>query len=147
MKKDIFSSQTRELFINRFEANLGYWVIKNRWWIIMATILVVFCTGSGIRFLTFNPDLRVFFSMENPQLQALEALENIYTKSDNVLFVLAPKNGNVFTRKTLGMVEELTQASWKMPYSSRVDSITNFQHTWSQEDDLFVEDLVRNAGR
>jgi predicted RND superfamily exporter protein len=89
--------------------------------------------------------MRVFFSDENPQLKALDALENTYTKNENVLFVVAPKNGDVFTRATLAAIEELTEASWKMPYSSRVDSITNFQHTRAEEDDLIVEDLVTDA--
>ena len=31
------------------------------------------------------------------------------------------------------------------PFSIRVDSITNFQHTRSVGDDLFVADLVSNA--
>ena len=70
-------------------------------------------TGSGLQFLTFNSDLRVFFSKENPQLQALEDLENTYTKSDNIVFVLEPKEGNVFTRETLGAVEKLTDRAWQ----------------------------------
>ena len=78
-------------------------------------------------------------------MQALEAFENTYTKDNNVFFVIAPKNGNVFTRETLAAVKELTEASWKMPHSSRVDSIANFQHTRAEEDDLIVEDLVQNT--
>ena len=51
----------------------------------------------------------------------------------------------VFTRETLSALEELTEASWQLPFSSRVNSITNFQHTRVDEDDLIVEDLVQNA--
>jgi predicted RND superfamily exporter protein len=125
-----------------FERALGEWVVKNRWLIIFATLMLVAAAGSGARFLTINNDTRVFFSKENPQLQALEALENTYNKSDNVLFVVEPEDGNVFTPKTLQAVIELTDHSWQLPYSSRVDSITNFQHTEVEEDDLIVEDLV-----
>ncbi|MHC4088333.1 MAG: efflux RND transporter permease subunit [Planctomycetota bacterium] len=128
-----------------FEAAFGKWVVKHRWWIIIATILVVVAASSGMRFLTVNNDTRVFFSEDNPQLQALEALENTFSKDNNVLFAIAPKDGNVFTGKTLAVVEELTEASWQMPYSRRVDSITNFQHTRAEEDDLIVEDLVEDA--
>ena len=56
-----------------FETAFGKWVVKHRWLIIIATILVVFVASSGMRFLTVNNDMRVFFSKENPQLQALEA--------------------------------------------------------------------------
>ncbi len=128
-----------------FEDVFGRWVVKNRWWVIIATILILVTAASGIRFLTINNDTRVFFSEENPQLQALEALENTYNKIDNVLFVIEPQDGNVFTKETLAAVAELTEGSWQLPYSNRVDSISNFQYTEVEEDDLIVEDLVQNA--
>ncbi|NQT83575.1 MMPL family transporter [bacterium] len=131
--------------MNRFKTAFGKWVVKYRWWIIVGTILVVLTAGSGVRFLKISNDTRAFFSEKNPQLQAFEALENTYTKDQIVLFAIAPKDGNVFTRETLAAVEELTEASWQMPYSSRVDSITNFQHTRAEEDDLIVEDLIQNG--
>ena len=131
--------------MSKFERIYGQWVVEHRWWIILATVIIVAASASGTRFLTINNDTRVFFSEKNPQLQALEALENTYSKDNNILFAVAPKNENVFTRSTLAAVEELTQASWQMPYSSRVDSLSNFQHTRAEEDDLIVEDLVQNA--
>ena len=72
-----------------------------RWWLIIITILLVAIIASGARFLTFDNDVRMYFSEENPQLTALEALENTYSKDENVLFVLAPKSKNVFTRESL----------------------------------------------
>jgi len=124
---------------------LGEWVIRLRWLIIPATLLVVAAAASGGRFLSFSTDYRVFFSKENPQLNAFEALQNTYTKNDNAMIVIAPKSGGVFTRETLAVVEETTRAAWQIPYSTRVDSITNFQHTWADGDDLVVEDLVIDA--
>jgi len=131
--------------MKQLEASIAQWVIKRRWWLIAATLLIAAAAGYGIHDLTFNNDLRVFFSKENPQLQALETLENTYNKIDNIYFVLAPKDSNVFTRKTLAAIEDITKSAWQIPYSSRVDSITNFQHTRSAGDELIVEDLVREA--
>ncbi len=127
------------------EEKIGNWVIRRRWWIILLTLVLVGLFGAGVRNLSFSNDSRVFFSDENPQLMALEALENTYTRDDNVLIVLAPGDGNVFTPRTLAAVERLTEACWKIPNSSRVDSITNFQHTRAEADDLVVESLVENA--
>ncbi len=120
-------------------------VIRFRWWIILSTLVLVLSAASGARFLGFSTDYRVFFSEDNPQLVAFETLQNTYTKNDNVMFAVEPKDGKVFTPQTLAIVEELTQASWKIPYSLRVDSITNFQYTWSEGDDLVVQDLIENA--
>ncbi len=126
-------------------ARLGKQVIRFRWLIILVSIGITMAAGSGGRFLGFSTDYRVFFGDDNPQLQAFELLQNTYTKNDNVLFAIAPKNGKVFSRKTLAVVEELTQAAWQIPYSLRVDSVTNFQHSWADGDELIVENLVNNA--
>ncbi|MGB6290326.1 MAG: MMPL family transporter [Desulfobulbales bacterium] len=131
--------------MKKLEVSMAQWIIKYRWWLMSACLVITAVSGSGLRHLTFENDLRAFFSEENPQLQALEALENTYNKIDNVYFTLAPKNGNVFTRETLAAVEDLTEASWLIPYSSRVDSITNFQHTRGADDELLVENLVPDA--
>ena len=131
--------------MQRLASNLGPWVVKYRWWIILATVVTVAFISSGMRFLSFNMDNRVFFSKDNPQLTALETLENTYVKNYNVFFVLEPKGGDVFERQALAALEELSEASWQIPYSSRVDSITNYQHTRAEKDDLIVESLVEDA--
>ncbi|MES9814459.1 MAG: MMPL family transporter [Candidatus Thiodiazotropha sp.] len=117
-------------------------VLNNRLLVIFLAVAISLLMGSGIQHLAFSNDYRMFFSEENPQLKAFEQLQNTYTKNDNVLFVIAPRDGKVFTRETLSAVAELTKESWQIPYSLRVDSITNFQHTHAEGDDLIVEDLV-----
>jgi predicted RND superfamily exporter protein len=118
------------------------WILDWRYAVLLVTVMVVVFTASGARLLTFKTDYRVFFSADNPQLRAFEELQNTYTKTDNVLFVLAPKDGRVFTPATLESVRWLTEASWQIPYSLRVDSLTNYQHTRAEDDDLIVADLV-----
>ena len=131
--------------MSHFEATFARWVVKLRWVIIPVSLLLVFVATTGIRHLYFTTSYQIFFSEDNPQRMAFEAQENIYTKNDNVMIVLAPDNGDVFTRDTLAAIEELTEQAWQVPYSSRVDSVTNFQHTQAEGDDLTVRDLVRNA--
>ncbi|MDH3970975.1 MAG: MMPL family transporter [Gammaproteobacteria bacterium] len=118
------------------------WLVRWRYLILVATLALVAGIGSGARFITFDTDYRVFFSEDNPQLQAFEELQNTYTKTDNVMFVLAPKDGEVFSPETLNAIARLTEESWQIPYSLRVDSITNYQHTEARDDDLLVDDLV-----
>ncbi len=122
----------------------GYWIIRWRYLIILATLVLVALSTLGFP-LKFDTDYRVFFSEDNPQLLAFDELENTYTKNDSVILVLAPKNGQVFTNETLEAVEWLTRATWQIPYSIRVDSITNFQYSYAEEDDIIVEDLISDA--
>ncbi len=120
----------------------AHWLMRWRWLVLLATVVLVLVIASGGRFLVFENDYRIFFSKENPQLNAFEALQDTYTKNDNVLFVLAPSNGDVFTRKNLAAVVDITERAWQTPYSIRIDSISNFQHTYADGDDLTVIDLV-----
>ena len=124
----------------------GQMLLRNRWLVILATLVSVSFLAYGVRFLTYESGTRIFFSKDNPQLLALEALENTYSKSDNLIFVIAPEDGNVFTHATLTAIEDLTEAAWQIPFSSRIDSITNYHHVEVDGDDLLVTPLVENAG-
>jgi predicted RND superfamily exporter protein len=131
--------------MEQLEQELGRWVLRHRWLIIIVSLLVVLLAAKSATSLNFTSNYRTFFSEENPELLAFDALENTFTKNDNVIIILEPDNGNVFTRETLAVVEELTEAAWQIPYSNRVDSITNFQYTEAKGDELIVRDLVKNA--
>jgi predicted RND superfamily exporter protein len=122
----------------------GHGIIRWRYFILLATLVLVALTTLGFP-LKFDIDYRVFFKKNDPQLLAFEELQNTYTKNDNVMFVLAPQDGQIFTNKTLEAVSFLTDEAWQIPYSSRVDSITNFQHTYAEGDNIFVEDLITDA--
>ena len=131
--------------IDRFAAALTRRVIAYRWLVITSAVALAVAVGSGASRLEFSTNYRVFFSEANPELQAFENLQNTYTKNDNFFFVLEPRDGGAFDADTLAAVEQLTEAAWQIPYSIRVDSVSNFQHTYAIEDDLIVENLVRDA--
>lgn len=121
---------------------IAAFTIKARWFIILFSLALVFLIATGASHIGFSSNYRVFFSSDNEQLVAFETLQNTYSKSDNLLIVLEPQVGDVFTRNTLAAIKDLTERAWQLPYSTRVDSITNFQHTEADGDDLVVEDLV-----
>ena len=117
-------------------------ILRWRYAVILISLLCAFAFAAGGKKLVFTNDYRYFFSEDNPQLLEFETLQDTYTKNDNVFIMLEPKNGDVFNKEFLAALKELTEDSWQVPYSIRVDSITNFQHTYAENDDLIVIDLV-----
>ena len=123
------------------EATLRY-----RWIVVAGALLLMLAMGAGARFIGVTNDYLVLFRDDNPQLLAFQAMENRFSASDRALIAVAPREGSVFTTEALGAVVELTEAAWGVPYSSRVDSLTNFNHSEAfGEDDLIVAPLVEDA--
>jgi len=123
----------------------GRWVVRYRWAALILCVLAAVAAATGGGRLTFANNYRVFFSGENPELVAYEAVQRVYSKNDNILFVVTPKSGKVFAAETLAAIEALTKLAWKIPYSRRVDSVSNFQYSRAKGDELIVTDLIRNA--
>ena len=120
----------------------GKFIVRRPWLVLVVSLIVVFSAGYGVKNIYFSSDYRVFFGPDNPQLAAQDELERTYTKVDTVSIILKPDDGDVYNKEFLNLVHEISEKSWQIPYSIRVDSITNYQHTRSEEDDMIVEDLV-----
>ena len=128
----------REQFATRFAER----VLGARWLVILTTLFLVAVASSGIALLEFSANYRMFFGEDNPQLLALEALESTYGKNENIVFLIVPDDGDATSQNALSAAVWLTEAAWRTPYSRRVDSLANFQHTIADGDDLYVRDLV-----
>ncbi len=122
-------------------------ILSRRWLVVALAALLMLVMTVGARFIAVTNDYRILFGENNPQLAAFDALENTYAVSNTALIAIAPREGSVFTREALGAVEELTEAAWRAPHSSRVDSLTNYTHSEAlEEDDLVIGPLVEDAG-
>lgn len=131
--------------IDKFAASLATFVIRWRYLVILLCFAATGAVAVNAANLGIATNYRVFFSSDNPELNAFEDFQATYTKNDNFLFVINPTMGGAFTPTTLDAVEKLTKEAWQIPFAIRVDSISNFQATSAVEDDLLVEDLIING--
>jgi uncharacterized protein len=130
---------------SRYEAAVvryARWIVEHRWLVLLLSALIVAAFGAGAKNLKFSTDYRVYFGKDNPQLLAFEELQNVYAKNDSILMMVEPRDGDAFQPRVLEAVRELTAEAWKLPYTLRVDSVTNFQHTEADGDDLRVAPLL-----
>lgn len=123
------------------------WVVDHPWLVVIFTVLVTGFSVYGLRWFENNNDPRIFFTEKNPDFARFRQLEDRFTANDVVLFVVHPANNNIFTRRNLTALKELTDKAWTLPHSMRVDSLVNFQHTVVNGDDLTVGPLVDNADK
>ncbi|QLE31232.1 RND family transporter [Vibrio parahaemolyticus] len=110
--------------------------------VLLATIFLIIVATIGGKNLYFRGDYDIFFDGTNKQLLAFDEIQTTFAKTDNLAIVIAPEDGDIFTPQTLSLIQKITVDAWQVPYSSRVDSIANYQHTEASDDDLLVEDLL-----
>ena len=141
--------------MDRLVVAYGRWVVDHVWaTLLLSLLLVAACSyplvatiaGTAGPTLGMSKDYRVYFGPGNPQLVAFDQVQDRYTKNDNSLIVIEPTaSETAFNQDTLALAEELTDRAWSLVYSLRVDSVTNYQHTEADGDDLRVAPLVENA--
>ena len=119
-------------------------IIQYHKWIIFISLLFVIAFGTGAKNLSTTSDFNIYFSDNNPQLVAFKNLEKTYGKQDSLSFFIQPNNKNIFTQENLTLIFELTEKAWDIPFATRVNSLTNYQHTAVDGDDLNTDYLLDN---
>ena len=125
--------------------NLSKFIIKNRIFFIFSCLVLVLILGRGITSVVFDPDMERFFPKGHPATSLSYEIDETFIRTDNLVIAINAKNNSIFTKKTLSLIESLTEKSWTVPYSIRVDSLTNYSYVRSVDDDLLVEPFIENA--
>jgi len=125
--------------------NLSKFIINNRVIFIFSCLVLVLILGRGITSVVFDPDMERFFPKGHPATSLSYEIDETFIRTDNLVIAINAKNNSIFTKKTLSLIENLTEESWTVPYSIRVDSLTNYSYVRSVDDDLLVEPFIENA--
>lgn len=116
-------------------------LIRFRWLFFLFSIAVMVFAGAGLQRMTFDGSPRAFFAKDNTEYNRFEGLEDTYGSDFKVFVMMSAKEGSMLDPANLRALQELEDKAWKLPFSRRVDSITTYQYTYSQDDELYVEDL------
>ena len=101
---------------DRMAETLANKVVRWRWLVILATLMLLVLVGEGARNLTISTSYQSFFSSDYPELVAFNEFQKTYSKTDNILFVVQGEGETVFTPKTAAAIEKLTEKSWQIPF-------------------------------
>ena len=120
--------------------------IEHPWRTLAICVLVFAVFSIGLpRLAVQDVDFRHHFNHDDTRLVALDALEDVYAITDSVFVAAAPNTGDVFTQKSLAVMEHLTAQLWLTPFATRVESLTNYNHSEANDDELIVNALVKDA--
>lgn len=117
-------------------------ILRNRWPVILTCLVLAGGAGLGLRQLSFTTDYTYFFSRDNPDLAAFTQLERTYASQDRLVWVVRHETALATNPSMLALIHEFTDDAWRVPYTTRVDSLTNHQFISADGDTLIVRDLV-----
>ena len=123
---------------------LAAWITAHPWLSLLTGLVLLAAAMGGLGSYHYSVDHRAFFSADNPQLRAYEQLQTDYSRTDTVLVALAPTSGNIYDPSFLAVLQQVTEASWQIPFTQRVESLTNFQHVQVDGDFIDTDNLVNN---
>lgn len=124
---------------------LSRFLVQHRVALFFVSIIVCLVLALQIPKLGLTGDFKVLFSENNQYLQTLESIEEEFLESDGLVFLIEPTGDSIYTVENLEAIEFMTKLAWELPYSMRVDSLVNYQRTFSDEDSLTVEDFIESA--
>lgn len=109
------------------------------------TLLIVLCflivSTLGVYNLTIIDEHESIMDEDHPLLEDFYQLKQDFVDSKRIAIAIHNPDESIFKAETIQRLQQFTERAWATPFASRVDSLTNYQHTKADGDDLFVGDL------
>lgn len=108
---------------------------------MLAGISLVMALGAGGKALQPDFSFRVWFTDHDPLITEFDAFERRFGNDDRSVVIVHSPSG-IFDKETVTLLNELTEAMWRVPDVIRVDSLANFNWVHAEGEDLLVEPLL-----
>ena len=121
--------------------NFSYAIVNNPLKSIVVFIFILAILLPGIFKIKSRWSPRMWFDKDHQEIIKLDEFEQKFGNDQSVIIAIHNKEG-VFNLNTLKVVAEITDKLWAVKDIMRVESMTNYNHIFSKEDDIIIEPLV-----
>jgi len=121
-------------------------LVKRRIVFAIIGVLTIVSLAGGIARVKFSGDIYTLFSDTDPHYITFKALKEHFPEIDNLLvYVIDFGEESAFENKNLGIIRALTKDVSSIPFSTRVQSITNVPYFHSRENIILLDDISANS--
>ena len=132
------------------ERRLSLFTIRHRCSLFVLTLLIALLATWGLKYFQFDGSPKAFVDDDSEGFSLLTHLEDEFGRTNNAVILIGAKDestiaatgGFIFEREQLQALAEFTDRAWLLPHAQRVDSIINHQHSWGDDENLYVESLL-----
>ncbi|MBU0632775.1 MMPL family transporter [bacterium] len=115
---------------------------KHKYKIMFLTTLVVVLFSISLKDLAFEGSYKIWFDKNSKIIKDYENFRSTFSGDDTFIVAFKDENG-IFTKKAITAVLELTKEFQKLEGVRKVESLTNYQYISSQDDEVVVEDFIK----
>lgn len=107
----------------------------------LISMVMLILTSVGLKNLKQNFSYRIWFTGQSKYLNRLDQFEKQFGSDDMALVIMESPSG-VFDLESAKTIVNITNDLWKAPDIIRVTSLSNFNWTHANRDDIEVEPLI-----
>lgn len=125
----------------KFSKKLSQYLVSRPWTNLIIATLITLALVPGLTKLEADFSYRIWFRESEPLLKLYDDFQAKFGNDDLVNIIVHSPDG-IFDEESIKVVRELTEGLWLVPDVISVDSITNYQWTSAEEDDITIEDFI-----
>lgn len=107
--------------------------------VISFILLIMFIPFTGDIVLDFSA--RTWFRSSDPNITLLNSFERKFGNDESIILVIDSKD-SFFTADKMKLLSEITQSMWQVQDVIRVESLTNYNLSFSEGDDISTEEFL-----
>lgn len=118
-------------FPSTFHLNIVF-----QWLFLLGGIGLILLLSMNLSNLKINNDPRAYFDDAHAGYQELQQFGREFNSNELLFIFIQQRQGDLFNIDSLTVIEELTQKLWQGPAVQRVESITNYNYSYTQGDSI-----------
>ena len=127
--------------INRWFFRVGDQIIRHRWWVLGAFVLLLAVGANGMRMLNVKTSWEDYFLEDDPMLLQTKEFKEVFG-NDNYAAVLLECD-NIFTKEKLELIRRLSNEMMdSITYADKITSLTDIEFMEGNEEGMTLEQIV-----
>jgi predicted RND superfamily exporter protein len=129
-------------FLNNFKDKLVSFPIEYRKLSLLIGSMLFFAVFPFIFKMQFDFSAQAWLSDDDEHIETLNEFERYFGSDERVMFLLELQEGELFDKDVVQTISEVTERAWQIPEVIRVESLTNFNWSYAEGDDLITEPFI-----
>jgi predicted RND superfamily exporter protein len=119
-------------------------VDRFKYHILVVCTLIVAVFSIALKDIAFEGSYRIWFDKDSHIMKSYDRFRSSFSGDDTFIVSFKDENG-IFNKKAIDTILALTKEFKKIDGVQKVNSLTNYQYIYSEDDDLIVEDFFYEA--